>query len=130
MIVIVGVTSGATQRSNRPMTEWEVVTSFINVLEETAPSDNFEEWWTTMWRPMEMACKNVARHTYVLKTALKQFEEQAIGQKFVAAFDVEHEQQELRSLCAVVGLDAEAFLELGFQHHQNACRKSLLTRQS
>jgi len=125
MINILGITSGATRRSNRPMTEWDVVTSFMNVLEETAPSDNFEEWWTTMWHPMEKACKNVARHSYVLKTALKQFEEQAIGQKFVDAFQDEHEQQELVSLCAEVGLDAEAFLELGFQHHQNACRKSL-----
>ena len=62
------------------MTEWDVVSSFINVLESNAPEDNFEEWWTTMWRPMEMACKNVARHSYVMKKALRRFEEQANGQ--------------------------------------------------
>lgn len=109
----------------RTMTEWDVVSSFISVLESNTPEDNFEEWWTTMWHPMEKACHNVARHSYVMKKALRRFNEQANGRKFVDAFQDEHEQQELESLCAEVGLNSSDFLELSWNHHKNACRKSL-----
>lgn len=129
------------------MTEWEVVSSFLNVLEEQPPAEDFEEGWRELWLPMEKACKNVARHSHVMKTALKQFEKQVSSSfakdsllaemvldcyytndsakmLFAEAFKDNHEKEQLVALCQDVGLEPTEFLELAFERHKNDCMKS------
>ena len=111
------------------MTEWEVVSSFMNVLEEQPPAEDFEEGWRKLWLPMEKACKNVARHSHVMKTALTQFEKQVSSftsdsALFAEAFKDQYEKEQLIALCQDVGLEPTEFLELAFERHKNDCMKS------
>lgn len=106
------------------MTEWEVVSSFLNVLESNPPADQFEDWWQELWQPIQSACQNVAKHSYVMKTALKQFQEQMPGKTFAEAFQEDAEERHLVLLCEEVGLDSDELLALAWDRHKNDCRKT------
>ena len=106
------------------MAEWDVVSSFINIPENTPVTENFQEWWGKMWQPIEKACQNVAKHQYVLQHALNSFKENSTDKTWEEAFEKTQEIKCLTLLCQQVGLEPTEFLDFGFEHHRNACRKA------
>tara|TARA_B110000091_G_C13820750_1_gene480668 strand:+ start:5882 stop:6223 length:342 start_codon:yes stop_codon:yes gene_type:complete len=112
------------------MADLDVVSTFMTMVEETPVADNFEQWWQGMWVPLQTKCLNIARHQYVLQSALNRYK-QVEATTWEESFVPLDEKQYLRILCLEVGLEAEDFLAFGFNHHQNACRKvfSMARRQ-
>jgi hypothetical protein len=113
----------------RLMTEWDSVSTFMNMLEESPLKDNFETWWQEIWVPLQTKCRNIARHKYVLKSALNRYK-QVEATTWGESFNPSHEEQQVRRLCQQVCLDEEEFLTMGFHHHRNACRKVFSLRVS
>jgi hypothetical protein len=109
------------------MAEWDTVSSFMTMAEETPLEDNFEQWWQGLWVPLQTKCLNVARHQYVLQRALHRYT-LVEATTWEESFDSLREKQYLQWLCQEVGLDEEEFLLLGFNHHLNACRKVFSSR--
>jgi hypothetical protein len=104
------------------MALWDMVSSFMSIPDEATVDDDFEEWWGQLWQPVESACKNVARHSYVFKGALQEFREARVPCKtWTEAFDEAHEQKQLTSWCTLAGLDPTAFLEMGFEQYRQKC---------
>ena len=105
------------------MTEWDVVSSFMTIPNNTPVTENFQEWWDNMWQPIETACQNVAKHTFVLQHALNSFKKNRSDKNWKEAFEDKREIDSLTLLCEQVGLEPTEFLDFGLIHHRNACRK-------
>ena len=109
------------------MAEWDAVSSFMTMGEETPLEDNFEQWWRGLWLPFQTKCLGIAQHQYVLRRALHRYT-QVEATTWEESFDSLLEKQYLQELCQDVGLDEEEFLLLGFSHHRTACRKVFSSR--
>lgn len=111
------------------MSSTEMVVTFMAHLEECPMSNDFQDYWTEIWKPLTQQCLSVAKHKFVMQKAFELFK----SNKTIAAtsgctkwsdiFVCKDEEKILKSLCRYVKLEEEEFLDFCLNHHRNRCRK-------
>ena len=121
------------------MTDAEVVVAFMAYSEIHPMPNDFQEYWTGLWKPLTQRCLNVAKHQFVMQKAFELFKANVLRHEYCSGssswsdvFVCKEEEEILTSLCKHVNLEEEEFMDYGFNHHQCRCRNyhTQLTRQN
>ena len=112
------------------MSTTEVVLAFISHVETHPTDDDFQTYWSELWKPITQRCLNVAKHTFVLKKAFELFRVNVTRLQYnnssttwAEVFIGVEEEQILKTLCKNVKLEEGEFMDYGLQRHRNRCRK-------
>jgi len=104
------------------VSEWEAVVDFMNILERKPIDGTFKDWFDNSWKPYQTKCINMAKHRYILKKALENFQKKHTHREWHLSFIEIEQKTYLRRLCLEVGIEAEDFIHFGLTHHRNACK--------
>mgnify|MGYP006111244047 FL=1 len=116
--------------SNKIMSNTEIVQAFMSHLETCPMSNDFQVYWSGIWKPITQRCLNVAKHEFVMQKAFEIFQANKTRHDYSSShsswseiFVCKEEEEILKSLCRHVKLQEEEFLDYGLNHHRNRCRK-------
>jgi len=111
------------------MSSTEMVVAFMAHLEECPMSNDFQEYWAGIWKPLTQRCLNVAKYQFVLQKAFELFKvhktlvNSSGSSTWSDIFVCKEEEKILKSLCRYVKLQEEELMGFGLNHHRNRCRK-------
>ncbi len=111
------------------MSSAEIVVTFMTYLETHPIPNDFQDYWTVIWKPLTQRCLTIAKHQFVLQKAFELFKvNKTVATvsdctKWSNIFIDKDEEKILKSLCRYVKLKEEEFLDFGLNHHRNRCRK-------
>jgi hypothetical protein len=116
------------------MSDGEVVVAFMTHSETVPMSNDFQEYWSGLWKPITQKCLNVAKHQFVMQKAFELFKAKKTQHEcssdvsnWSELFICEEEEQILTSLCKHVKLEVSEFMDFGLNHHRNRCKKYFLS---
>lgn len=103
----------------------EVLLAFTFHAEKQPIPDDFQSYWSGLWKPITQQCLNIAKHTFVMQKAFEFFKNKVTTTEtpFQGVFMEVEEEKVLKSLCEHVKLQKEEFMDYGLHHHRNRCRK-------
>jgi|TARA_B110000483_G_scaffold125138_1_gene150450 hypothetical protein len=107
-----------------------IINAFCDQIDNGDISNDFKEFWRSIWKPITQKCLNVAKHKFIMRKAFELFKAHFsvckfanINVSFSETFVEIEEIDILQSLCKHVGLQGEEFIYFGLLFHKNRCKK-------
>tara|TARA_B110000285_G_scaffold49585_2_gene56330 strand:+ start:11022 stop:11330 length:309 start_codon:yes stop_codon:yes gene_type:complete len=98
------------------MDSWSAVNSFVDLLESQKVAGNFDEWWSTIWKPYEKRCRDIAANKFITRKALQEFQAEK-----TLCFDDEVEHKRLLKHCLEVDIDSHDYMDIAWPFYKREC---------